>query len=57
MVGTARSRVNVFMGKCRRLGLIEEDGRRLLVTPALLRVLQDDPDVSNTEHRRVLAER
>lgn len=57
MVGTTRSRVNAFMGKFKKLGLIEEDGGALQVTPALLHVLHEDPDVSNTEHRPVPAER
>ena len=56
MVGTTRSRVNVFMGKFKKLGFIEEDAGVIQVTPALLHVL-DDRDVSNTEHRHVPVER
>jgi CRP-like cAMP-binding protein len=41
MVGTSRSRVNVFLGKFKRLGLIEEAGGALQVTPSLLRAIDD----------------
>jgi CRP/FNR family transcriptional regulator, cyclic AMP receptor protein len=41
MVGTTRSRVNVFMGKFKRLGFIEENGGLLHVQPSLLHVVQD----------------
>ena len=36
MVGTTRSRVNVFMGKFKKLGFIEEDGGVLQVNPSLV---------------------
>lgn len=41
MVGTTRSRVNVFMGKFKRLGFIEEDGDVLQVNTALLHAFHD----------------
>jgi hypothetical protein len=41
MVGTTRSRVNVFMNKFRRLGFIEYNGE-LRVDPALLSVVLHD---------------
>jgi CRP/FNR family cyclic AMP-dependent transcriptional regulator len=41
MVGTTRSHVNVFMGKFRRLGFIEEDSGVLHVNPARLHVNHD----------------
>jgi len=41
MVGTTRSRVNVFMGKFKKLGFIEADGGELQVTPSLLHVVDD----------------
>jgi CRP/FNR family transcriptional regulator, cyclic AMP receptor protein len=42
MVGTTRSRVNVFMGRFKKLGFIEEDGGVLQVNPSLLHVVHDD---------------
>lgn len=39
MVGTTRSRVNVFMSKFRKVGFIEDDGRELQVNPFLLQVV------------------
>lgn len=47
MVGTTRSRVNFFMGKFKKLGFIEENGRVLHVNPARLHVHEDD------RHRRI----
>ena len=48
MVGTTRSRVNVFMGKFKKLGFIEEHDGVLQVKPSLLHVVHDgNPDVSN----------
>jgi CRP-like cAMP-binding protein len=41
MVGTTRSRVNLFMNKFKKLGFIEEDGGVLQVKPALLHVIHD----------------
>ncbi|MBP6715668.1 MAG: Crp/Fnr family transcriptional regulator [Acidobacteria bacterium] len=38
MVGTTRSRVNAFMGKFKRLGLIEASGGQVQVNPSLRRV-------------------
>jgi hypothetical protein len=49
MVGTTRSHVNVFMGKFKKLGLIEEDGGVLQVRSSLLHVV-DGVEVSQTEH-------
>jgi CRP-like cAMP-binding protein len=46
MVGTTRSRVNVFMGKFKRLGFIEDDGGMLLVKPSLLRAVHREPIAS-----------
>jgi CRP-like cAMP-binding protein len=39
MVGTTRSRVNVFMGKFKKLGFIAEGDGRLLVTPSLMELV------------------
>ena len=36
MVGTTRSRVNLFMGKFKKLGFIEETGGVLQLHPSLL---------------------
>lgn len=41
MVGTTRSRVNLFMGKFKKLGLIEEDGGVLQVNSSRLHILGD----------------
>jgi CRP-like cAMP-binding protein len=41
IVGTTRSRVNVFLGKFKELGLIEAGGGALKVTPTLLHVVDD----------------
>jgi len=41
MVGTTRSRVNVFMGKFKKLGFIEEDGGLLQLNPSLLHAVHD----------------
>jgi CRP-like cAMP-binding protein len=41
MVGTTRSRVNFFMNRFRKLGLIEYNGK-LLVHPSLLSVVLHD---------------
>jgi CRP-like cAMP-binding protein len=44
MVGTTRSRVNVFMNKFRKLGLVDYNKDGLMVHPTLLRVvLRDSP--------------
>jgi CRP/FNR family cyclic AMP-dependent transcriptional regulator len=42
MIGTTRSRVNFFLNKFRKLGLIEYDGAGLTVNPALLTVVVHD---------------
>lgn len=48
MVGTTRSRVNVFMGKFKKLGFIEEDAGVLQINPSLLHAVHDgDRGVSN----------
>jgi CRP/FNR family cyclic AMP-dependent transcriptional regulator len=48
MVGTTRSRVNVFMGRFKKLGLVEQDGGELQVTASLLHVVDGgDLGVSN----------
>jgi Crp-like helix-turn-helix protein len=39
IVGTTRSRVNVFMGKFKKLGFIEDVGDALQVKPSLLHVV------------------
>ena len=41
MVGTTRSRVNLFMGKFKKLGFIEEAGGMTYVHPSLLHVVDD----------------
>ena len=41
MVGTTRSRVNVFLGKFKKVGFIEEHGGVLYVNPARLGVVYD----------------
>ncbi len=41
MVGTTRSRVNGFIGKFKRLGLLENDGGTLRIRSSLWRVAQD----------------
>lgn len=42
MVGTTRSRVNVLMGKFKKLGFIEKNGGVLHVNPARLHVIRED---------------
>jgi len=42
MVGTTRSRVNQFMSKFRKQGLIEYDGETLHIKPAILSLLAPD---------------
>jgi CRP-like cAMP-binding protein len=41
MVGTTRSRVNLFMGKFKKLGFIEEDGGVIEVKSSLLHLVHD----------------
>ena len=42
MVGTTRSRVNFFMNKFRKLGLIEYNGGGLKINSSLLRIVLPD---------------
>jgi CRP-like cAMP-binding protein len=42
VVGTTRSRVNLFMNKFRRLGYVEYDGHRLTVNDSLMTVMRGD---------------
>ena len=42
MVGTTRSRVNFFMNKFRKLGLIEYNGGGLKVNSSLLSIVLHD---------------
>ena len=42
MVGTTRSRVNMFLGKFKKLGFIEVQGGVLQINPALLPDVSDD---------------
>ncbi len=42
MIGTTRSRVNVFLNKFRKLGFIEYDGHGIKVNPSLLTVVVHD---------------
>ena len=42
MVGTTRSRVNVFLNKFRKLGFIDYDGHGIKVKPSLLTVVVHD---------------
>lgn len=42
MVGTTRSRVNRFIGKFKKLGFLEERGRRLKVNRSLMNLIKDD---------------
>lgn len=52
MVGTTRSRVSIFMGKFKKLGLIEEVGERLTVNPSLFHIIHDgDRGVPNGTSR------
>lgn len=42
MIGTSRTRVNIFMNKFKKMGLISYDGRRLRVHSSLLNVVLHD---------------
>jgi CRP/FNR family transcriptional regulator, cyclic AMP receptor protein len=42
VVGTSRSRVNVIMGRLKKVGLLEVEDDGLHITPALLRIVADD---------------
>jgi CRP-like cAMP-binding protein len=56
MVGTTRSRVNRFIARFRKLGLVERRGGTLVVTPALLDVAAgDDSRVAASSARRTAA--
>lgn len=43
MVGTTRSRINLFLGRFKKAGFIDDHGHELTVHPSLLRVLNRDP--------------
>jgi CRP/FNR family transcriptional regulator, cyclic AMP receptor protein len=50
MIGTTRARVNLFMNKFRKLGLIDYDGRRLKIHSSLLNVvLHDEPHIESQD--------
>lgn len=55
MVGTTRSRVNTFISRFKKNGLVEEHGGVLEVCPALVRVADGTDELSDTEHRRGLS--
>jgi CRP/FNR family transcriptional regulator, cyclic AMP receptor protein len=42
MIGTTRSRVNFFLNKFRKLGLIGYDSHGLTINPSLLNVVVHD---------------
>jgi CRP/FNR family transcriptional regulator, cyclic AMP receptor protein len=46
MVGTTRSRVNLFMGRFKKRGFIEENAGVLQVKPSLLHVIHDGAEMS-----------
>ena len=50
MVGTTRSRLNIFIGRFKKFGLIEENDGVLEVRPALARVADGATELSQTEH-------
>ncbi len=52
MVGTTRSRVNVFMGRLKKRGFIEEDRGVLRITPSLVHLVHDGLGVFQTEHHQ-----
>lgn len=45
IIGTTRSRVNFFMNKFRRLGLIDYNGKIRLHRSLLNMVLQENPEI------------
>ena len=49
MVGTTRSRVNLFMGKFKTLGFLEEAGGVIHVHPSLLDVVDDSHPGAGTQ--------
>jgi len=49
MVGTTRSRVNVFMNKFRKLGFIEYNGDLQVHSSLLSLILHDDPQLGKSE--------
>lgn len=53
MVGTTRSRVNTFISRFKKLGLVEKHGGVLEVCPALVRVADGAGELSHTERRHV----
>lgn len=52
MVGTTRSRVNVFMGRLKKRGFLEEDRGVLRITPSLVHLVHAGLGVSQTEHHQ-----
>jgi len=54
MVGTTRSRVNLFLGKFKKHGLIEERGGVLQINPGLLLDVPDQGLCEDAGHRRGL---
>jgi CRP/FNR family transcriptional regulator, cyclic AMP receptor protein len=52
MVGTTRSRVNIFMGKFKRLGLITDNGDGLYLQPARLHTIDTRYRPVSQGHRR-----
>lgn len=55
MVGTTRSRVNRFIARFRKLGLVERRGGTLVVTPALLDIAAGGTRVATSSARRTAA--
>ena len=56
MVGTTPPRVNFFMNKFRKMGLIEYDGGRLVIHSSLLDVvLHDDPEIKPRDDEAISA--
>jgi CRP-like cAMP-binding protein len=49
MIGTTRSRVNVFMNKFRKLGFIDYNGELTVHNSLLNVILHDDPRISDQE--------
>lgn len=49
MVGTTRPRVNFFLGRFRKLGLVEYGNSGLLVHPRLLKAVLEDSSIFNEE--------
>ncbi len=49
MIGTTRSRVNLFMNKFRRLHYIDYDGNVIVVHPALSNAVLNDDNFGRTD--------